>query len=144
MSGLTHYPVATALSIHQHIQHPGTGHVCTAGNEGRITLCVACSIYRDSGSNHLFLLPLLSSLVRSYPCVMFTSQPCVNYGGVHLPYRSRYIIIGTVSSKITLVILFQIFIKIVQFRMRKGHLIEALWGSWKIKKFENLKNCPEG
>ena len=41
MPGLTHYPVATALSIHQHIQHPGTGHVRTAGNEGRITLRVA-------------------------------------------------------------------------------------------------------
>jgi hypothetical protein len=33
--------MATALSIHQHIRHPGTGHVRTAGNEGRITLRVA-------------------------------------------------------------------------------------------------------
>ena len=31
----------SALSIHQHIQHPGTGHVRTAGNEGRITLRAA-------------------------------------------------------------------------------------------------------
>ena len=28
--------------------------------------------------------------------------------------------------------------------MRKDHLIEALWSSRKIKKFENLKNYPEG
>ena len=77
MSGLTHYPVATALSIHQHIRHPGAGHVRTAGNEGRKTFRVAHVV---GILDRTIFSPALIA-VAGAQLSLFTSQPCVFFGG---------------------------------------------------------------
>ena len=76
MSGLTYYLVAAALSIHQHMQHPGTRHVRTAGNEGRITLRVAHVV--GFGIEPSFFPALI--VVAGTQVSLFTSQPCVVFG----------------------------------------------------------------
>ena len=69
--------MATALSIHQHIRHPGTGHVRTAGNEGRITLRVAHVV---GILDRTIFSPALI-VVAGMQLSLFTSQPCVFFGG---------------------------------------------------------------
>ena len=73
---LTYYLVAAALSIHQHIQHPGTRHVRTAGYEGRITLRVAHVV--GFGIEPSFFPALI--VVAGTQVSLFTSQPCVVFG----------------------------------------------------------------
>ena len=100
MSGLTHYPVATALSIHQHIQHPGNGHVRTAGNEGRITLRVAHVVGIQDRT--IFFSPALI-VVAGTLLSLFTSQPCVFFffwGGGGVCFRQSLAKDGAARSHV--------------------------------------------
>ena len=59
--------------MHLHIRHPGTGHVRTTGNQGRITVRVAHMV---GILDRTIISPALI-VVAGTQLSLFTSQPCV-------------------------------------------------------------------